>query len=167
LTREVVDRIEVSDWAARRVDDLFGAYTTVVDGREWHEWPKLFASDGSYAVYSLENVERGLPLAYALDDNHDRLVDRVKFITEVWAGTVEPYRTRHIVQRTRLEPIDEDLYSVRSNVVVSYTELDGPPGMLASGYYEDRVRIADGVARFVERTVYLDGMPARYLVYPL
>jgi hypothetical protein len=52
-------------------------------------------------------------------------------------------------------------------MIVTYTEFDGPPSVLASGYYEDRIRITDDGPRFVEKTVYLDGIPARYLVYPL
>lgn len=149
------------------LDELSGRYVSVVDGQDWHRWPELFTEDCSYAVYSLENVERGLPLAYMLDDSHDRLLDRIKFVTEVWAGTIEPYRTRHVVQRLATTAADDGIYTVRSNIVVSYSEIDGAPELLATGYYEDRVRLTDDGPRFVEKSVYLDGMPARYLVYPL
>jgi 3-phenylpropionate/cinnamic acid dioxygenase small subunit len=149
------------------LDAALGRYAAVVDGQEWNAWIELFTDDCSYAVYSLENFERGLPLAYMLDDNHGRLRDRVMFITEVWSGTVEPYRTRHVIQRTHTERVEEHEYQVQANLIVTYTELDGIPGVLASGYYTDRIRLTDDGARFVEKNVYLDGMPARYLVYPL
>lgn len=149
------------------LDEALARYASVVDGQEWHRWPELFSEDCSYAVYSLDNVERGLPLAYMLDDNRARILDRVKFVTEVWAGTVEPYRTRHVIQRTETEALDDRTYRVRATMVVTYTEFDGVPGVLASGYYEDRIRLTDDGALFVEKNVYLDGMPARYFIYPL
>jgi 3-phenylpropionate/cinnamic acid dioxygenase small subunit len=149
------------------IDDLYAAYTSIVDGRRWDQWPDLFTEECAYAVYSLDNVERGLPLAYMLDDCRARLLDRIKFITEVWAGTVEPYRTRHVTQHTQTKALDEDTYDVQANVLVTYTDMDGVPGILASGYYEDRIRMAGDRAFFADKKVYLDGMPGRYLIYPL
>ena len=51
---DLVDRLAI--------DDLYGSYALVVDGQEWQSWPELFTKVCSYAVYSLENVERGLGL---------------------------------------------------------------------------------------------------------
>lgn len=149
------------------LDDLYAAYADVVDERRWQQWPDMFTEDCVYAVHSLDNAERGLPLAYMLDDCRARLLDRVKFVTEVWAGTVEPYRTRHVIQRTRTEAIGEDAYLVRANMLVTYTESDGTPAILAGGYYEDRVKVTEAGPLFAEKKVYLDGTPSRYLVYPL
>lgn len=149
------------------IDQLLARYTAVVDGREWQQWPDLFAEECAYAVYSLDNVDQGLPLAYVLDDCRARIHDRVKFVTEVWASTVEPYRTRHVVQRTWLDAVDETTYHVRSNFVVAFTEVDRAPGVLTSGYYDDRITVASGEPLIADRRVYLDGTPARYLVYPL
>jgi len=149
------------------LDGLLGSYAAAVDSQDWQRWLGLFTEDCSFAVYTLENVERGLPLGYMLDDQRERLVDRIKFVTEVWAKTVEPYRTRHFVQRIHTERGADRTYKVRSNLLVSYTETDGPPAVLASGYYEDVIRLTDEGPRFVDKTVYLDGIPARYLVYPL
>jgi 3-phenylpropionate/cinnamic acid dioxygenase small subunit len=102
-----------------------------------------------------------------IDDRHERLVDRVKFITEVWATTIEAYRTRHVIQRVATTRDADGRYRVRANVLVGYTESNGTPGMLVCGYYDDVVRMTADGPRFVRRTVYLDGTPARYLAYPL
>ena len=149
------------------IDDLLGAYPTVVDGQDWQAWPDLFAAECSYVVYSMDNVDRGLPLAYMYDDNRSRLLDRVKFITEVWAGTIETYRTRHLTQRTLMRRAGPGQFRVESNVLVGYTEVEGRPAILTSGRYDDVIVVEGGVAKFASRTVYLDGTPARYLVYPL
>ncbi|QXJ26593.1 nuclear transport factor 2 family protein [Actinomadura graeca] len=149
------------------LDELYAAYAEVVDERRWERWPDMFTEECSYTVHTLENADRGLPLAYMLDDCRERLLDRVKFVTEVWAGTVEPYRTRHVIQRTRTEAAGDGAYRVRANVVVTYTEADGPPEILTSGYYDDHVRLTDAGPLFAGKRVYLDGTPTRYLVYPL
>lgn len=161
--------IEIRSLAADVValDELYGAYAAVVDEQDWHLWPDFFTQDCSYIVQSLENADRGLPLAYMLDDSRARLSDRVKFVTEVWAGTIEPYRTRHMIQRVTTTDLGDGTFRVRANMIVAYTEIDGVPGILASGYYEDLVRMTDEGPRFVQKNVYLDGTPARYLVYPL
>ena len=149
------------------IDDLFGAYAFVLDGKEFERWPELFAAECFYAVYSVDNVEQELPLAYMLDDCRERVLDRVKFVREVWAGTVEPYRTRHTIQRTMTLDLGDGLYEVYANFQVGYTQADGTPALLAIGHYEDRVRITETGAVLEEKRVYLDNTPPRYLVYPL
>jgi len=151
----------------RAIDDLLGRYSRVLDDQDWEQWPDLFAQECSYTVHTLDNIQRGLPLAYMYDDNRARVLDRIKFITEVWAGTIEPYRTRHVTQRTEAAPLDGARWTIRSNFQVSFTENDSLSGLLATGYYEDVVELTTDGARFTSRAVRLDSMPARYLVYPL
>ncbi|WP_420749803.1 aromatic-ring-hydroxylating dioxygenase subunit beta [Rhodococcus sp. O3] len=151
----------------RAIDALLGCYAQVLDEQDWDRWPDLFADECSYTVHTLDNIRRGLPLAYMYDDNRARILDRVKFITEVWAGTIEPYRTRHVTQRTHAAQVAENRWEVRANFHVSFTENDSLSGLLATGYYEDVVEISVDGAQFVSRAVRLDSMPARYLVYPL
>lgn len=156
-----------TDQEVRAVDELLGRYSDVVDEQDWQRWPDLFASECSYTVHTLDNLRRGLPLAYMYDDNRARVLDRVKFITEVWAGTVEPYGTRHVTQRTRATRLDDGRWRVRAHFQVSYTENDVLSGLLAAGYYDDLIDLSAGDPRFAQRRVCLDSMPARYLVYPL
>ncbi|MDV7352108.1 aromatic-ring-hydroxylating dioxygenase subunit beta [Rhodococcus oxybenzonivorans] len=151
----------------RAIDDLLGRYSRVLDDQDWEQWPDLFAQECSYTVHTLDNIQRGLPLAYMYDDNRARVLDRIKFITEVWAGTIEPYRTRHVTQRTEAASLDGARWTIRSNFQVSFTENDSLSGLLATGYYEDVVELTTDGARFTSRAVRLDSMPARYLVYPL
>lgn len=151
----------------RAIDALLGRYAQVLDDQDWDRWPDLFAAECSYTVHTLDNLRRGLPLAYMYDDNRGRILDRVKFITEVWAGTIEPYRTRHVTQRTHAAQLADGHWEVRANFHVGFTENDSMSGLLATGYYEDVVEFSGGDARFARRAVRLDSMPARYLVYPL
>lgn len=153
--------------SASAIDALLGEYAFVLDWQDWGNWPELFVEDCYYAVFNRQNAQDDLPLGYMIDDCRARLVDRVKFITEVWAGTIEPYRTRHIVQRVSAKCLDDGLYEVLSNIVVTYTEHDEPSKILVTGHYRDLVRIEGDRAVFTSKTVYIDGTPARYLAYPL
>lgn len=153
--------------ATTQLDELLGSYAAALDGHDWQAWLDLFADECSYAVYSIENAQAGLPLGYMIDDRRERLKDRVNFITNVWAGTIEPYRTRHVIQRLSAKLSADGLYNMRANMIVSYAERDQVRGILVSGYYEDVVQITASGPRFVKKTVYLDGTPARYLAYPL
>jgi anthranilate 1,2-dioxygenase small subunit len=149
------------------VDELLGAYARAVDERDFAAWLALFAPECAYEVRAMENVREGLPLAYMLDDCRERLVDRVKMIQEVWAGTIEPYDTRHIQQRTAMRELGENRWEVRANVLVAYTGASGESGILASGHTEDVVVFDDETAKFQQRFVVLDNTPPRYLVYPV
>lgn len=150
------------------VDTLQIAYLDALDRRDMHAWLACFAADGSYACLSAEGEEQGLPVAIMLDDSHARLRDRVKFITEVWAGTFEDYRTRHFVQRLRCTQAQPGLYAVTSSFLVIYTTAQGQSEVLAAGRYEDRIRIGGDGAAFTEKRAIIDtDVTPRYLVYPL
>lgn len=149
------------------IDNLNGKYVAALDWQDWSAWLASFNEECIYSVTSRQNAERNLPLCYMIDDCRARLVDRVKFITEVWASTIEPYRTRHIVQRLSVEEYGDDLFKVISNFAVMFTQNNDPSSVLSTGYYEDIVKIVDGIAVFKSKTAYIDGTPARYLAYPL
>ncbi|RDH74253.1 hypothetical protein DVS77_32595 [Mycolicibacterium moriokaense] len=164
LTSSIEDR---RARAAYLVDELLGAYARAVDERDFTAWLALFAPECAYEVRAMENVREGLPLAYMMDDCRERLTDRVKMIQEVWAGTVEPYDTRHFQQRTAMRELGEDRWEVGSNVLVTYTGASGEPGILVSGYSEDVVVLDDETALFQQKFVVVDNTPPRYLVYPV
>jgi salicylate 5-hydroxylase small subunit len=149
------------------IDQLLGLYSFVLDGQHWDRWPELFAHNCFYALQSTDNVELELPLAYMLDDSRARVMDRIKFIQEVWAGTIEPYRTRHSIQRTLTMDLGNDVYEVQANFIVAYTQADGTAGVLAMGHYEDQVTVGSEGAVFQKKIAYIDNIPPRYLVYPL
>jgi len=151
----------------RAIDDLLGAYAFALDAQEFEQWAGLFTEECFYGVYSIENVEQGLPLAYMLDDCRERVLDRVKMIREVWAGTIEPYRTRHSIQRTMTMDLGDGLYEVHANFLIGFTQADGTAALLAMGHYQDRVRVTATGALFEEKRAYIDNTPPRYLVYPL
>lgn len=157
--------IDITDRLA--ISDLLAIYGDVLDAGQYDEWPGLFAEECVYAVYDAADAERGLSIGYMLDDCRARVLDRVKFVKEVWRGTVEPYRTRHVAQLALMNSAGAGRYAVRSNFMVSYTQPDGTCGLLVAGRAQDVIQVSVGRAQFVERKLYLDGTPARYLVYPL
>lgn len=157
--------------ALNAIDDLQRRYIDALDSKNMPAWLACFAEvpEASYICTSLESVERNLSIALMLDDCRARLQDRVTYITEIWKGTFQDYRTRHFFERLQARLLPDGVIAMRSNVTVMYTPEDtGQSEVLAAGIYEDRVRMVDGVALFLSKSIVLDTrVLPRYLVYPL
>lgn len=153
------------------IDKLLVRYITALDDKQMPGWLDTFSEDdaASYICIAHENIDRGLSLGFMYDDCRARLEDRVTFVTKVWAGTFQDYRTRHFVQRLSAEPIDPTSVKVRSNFTVYMTPEDtGVSTVLATGIYDDVVRLQDREARLFSRRAILDtSVLPRYLVYPV
>ena len=101
------------------------------------------------------------------DDCRARLADRVTFITQVWTGTFQPYRTRHFVQRVGSPLLEGGRLHVVSNFSIATTPEGGGTSLLAVGQYEDIVVLDGGEPRFQrKRAVYDTTVLPRYIVYP-
>ena len=104
-----------------------------------------------------------------LDDCRSRLEDRVRFITEIWAGTFQDYRTRHFVQRLQHEVTQANVCRVRTNFQLICT----PHGsnqktVVIPGIYEDLVDLGPENATFLSKKAITDeAVLPRYLVYPI
>jgi 3-phenylpropionate/cinnamic acid dioxygenase small subunit len=153
------------------LDELQAAYVVALDGKDMRGWLATFADreDASYICISRENVEQGHELAMMLDDSHGRLHDRVTYITEIWAGTFQDYRTRHVVQRLQTRRGDNGTLTMQSNFSVFFAGDDtGMAHVLTTGVYEDVVIAEAGVMRFLSRRAVLDtAVLPRYLVFPV
>jgi len=154
--------------ALQQIDALQTRYIAALDSKDMAGWLDTFASDGSYICIANENEESGLPLALMMDDCHERLEDRVTYVTKVWAGTFEDYQTRHFVQRIACTPKGGDLYETVSNFTVFYTDSAGNTGTLVCGRYVDKIVLGSGGAKLKSRRAVMDtNVAPRYIVYPL
>lgn len=171
-------RLSFDELAA--LDELQWAYMEALDRKEMHGWLACFADapEAAYILNSRDNVERGLRIAMMLDDCRDRLIDRCTFVEQVWAGTFQDYRTRHFAQRVHVERVAAEgagqggntaTLCMRSHFSVNFTPDDtGISALLATGVYEDVVRLADNRAQLLSRLTILDtAVLPRYLVFPL
>lgn len=153
------------------IDALQLRYIEALDGKDMSGWLDAFAEEdeASYICISDENVGRGLELGLMYDDNRCRLEDRATYITKIWAGTFQDYRTRHFVQRVNIERADDRSVRMRSNFSVFYTpENTGISEVLTTGIYQDVIRIGNGAPRILSRKAILDtSVLPRYLVYPV
>nr|ART38058.1 F126 [uncultured bacterium] len=154
--------------ALQQIDALQTRYIAALDSKDMAGWLDTFASDGSYICIANENEESGLPLALMMDDCHERLEDRVTYVTKVWAGTFEDYQTRHFVQRIACTPKGGDLYETVSNFTVFYTDSAGNTGTLVCGRYVDQIVLGSGGAKLKSRRAVMDtNVAPRYIVYPI
>lgn len=151
-----------------QVDALQNRYITALDGKDIAGWADCFSQreDASYICRSAENEANGWPIALMLDDCRARIEDRIMFITKIWVGTFQDYRTRHFVQRVACER-DGSLWRVRSHFSIEYTLDPHRTQTLAAGVYEDVVEIVGDEARFVsKKALYDTTVLPQYIVYP-
>jgi len=153
------------------IDRLQASYICALDCKDMKGWVGLFSTEdrSSYTCTSAENVAANLPVALMLDDNRARLMDRVTFVDKVWAGTFQDYRTRHFIQRLRVENKGPDRFSVLTNFQVMFTpEEAGDSRPLVCGVYEDEVVLEAGEPRFLHKRAIMDTIVLpRYVVYPI
>ena len=152
-----------------RLDDLQNRYIVALDGKDIRGWTATFSerADASYICRSAENESMGLPIALMMDDCRARILDRVTFITQIWKGTLQDYRTRHFTQRVSCEQESENSFRVRTNFSIEYTLDPNAPKTLATGVYEDVVVLDGEQARFLsKRAVYDSTVLPQYIVYP-
>lgn len=152
-----------------QIEDLQRRYARALDQRDLDAWQDCFcqSSEASYFCISAENVERGLEIGLMYDDCRARIEDRVTFITKVWVGTYQPYRTRHFVQR--ISPVERKgkEVAVLTNFSIAITPEGGSSDLLAAGQYEDRIVLDRSEPRFLcKRAVYDTTVLPRYIVYP-
>ncbi len=154
-----------------RIDALQLRYADALDRKDMEAWLATFATvdEASYSCTTVENEGRGLPLGFMLDDSHARLRDRVTYVTKIWAGTFQDYRTRHFVQRVHAQAGAHDVVACRTNFSIFYTpEETGQSQLLVVGVYHDRIAVAGGRALFLDKRALLDTtVLPRYLVYPV
>jgi 3-phenylpropionate/cinnamic acid dioxygenase small subunit len=151
-----------------QVDALQMKYLAALDRHDLNGWLACFADEASYTCITRENCEADLPVALMLDDCRARLMDRVKFVNEVWSGTFEDYTTRHFVQRFECAPAEGGHFNVLTNFMVSYTNRLGGSDILVTGVYEDAIELGSNGARYKAKRAILDTVTTpRYLVYPI
>ena len=152
-----------------KLDGLQNRYIATLDGKDMPGWLATFSeSEGaSYICRSAENEQMGWPIALMLDDCRARIKDRVMFVTKIWKGTFQDYRTRHFTQRLSCEKESDTTFRLRSNFSIEYTFDPHATASLAAGVYEDVVVLEGGEARFLsKRAIYDTTVLPQYIVYP-
>ena len=152
-----------------QLDELQNKYVAALDSKDIKGWSDTFTKDkgATYICRSAENESMDLPIALMYDDCRARIEDRITFITKVWKGTFQDYRTRHFTQRISVEQESENTYKMRSNFSIEYTQDPHASANLAAGVYEDVITLEDGEAKFLSRrAVYDTTVLPQYIVYP-
>jgi 3-phenylpropionate/cinnamic acid dioxygenase small subunit len=154
--------------ALDQIDALQLEYLRSLDRRDMAAWEGCFGETASYTCTTAESEDQGLPVALMLDDSRQRIADRVGYVTKIWAGTFEDYRTRHFVQRLSCTALPGSRFEVESQFLVAYTTARGQSELLTTGLYFDVIVLDAAGARFLSKKAVLDtAVTPRYLVYPI
>ena len=152
-----------------QLDELQNRYIASLDGKDMDGWLATFSGreDASYICRSAENEAMGYPIALMLDDCRARLKDRIIFVTKIWPGTFQDYRTRHFTQRLSCGQEDDGTVRVKSNFSIEFTLDPYPTKPLVAGVYEDVVDLSGEQPCFLsKKAVYDTNILPQYVVYP-
>jgi anthranilate 1,2-dioxygenase small subunit len=160
---------EITPEVMAQLDALQLEYMDALGRKDMDAWLATFDAEGAYVCKTLEAEERGLGIAFILDDCHDRLKDRVQFVTRVWAGTFQDYQPRHFAQRVSCQAVGEDLIEMRSNFSVMFTRSDTQKTeVFAAGQYVDLITLGKEKPLFRSKTAITDApLMAHYMAYPI
>ncbi len=151
------------------IESLQRAYVRALDKRDFDAWVDTFdnSEEASYICTSSENADADLSIALMYDDCRKRILDRVTFIRDIWAGTYQDYHTRHFIQPLHCEALGDARYGVETNFAILFTPETGRTEVQVAGTYEDVVILGAQGARFQSKKVIYDTtVLPRYIVYP-
>jgi anthranilate 1,2-dioxygenase small subunit/terephthalate 1,2-dioxygenase oxygenase component beta subunit len=139
-----------------RVQNLNARYVETIDDNKLELWPDLFTAEGCYRVTTVENFERGLPLALIYARSRAMLRDRVRSLRE--ANVYEAQRYRHVVGPALIGTEHDGEIRAQTSFMVARIMHTGEVTLFATGCYRDRVILgaAGAEARFAEKIVILD-----------
>lgn len=136
------------------VVDLLAQAATRLDGDDLEGWVECFEETASYKILSRENVERKLPLPLFRCDNKGMLRDRVLSLRK--ANVTNPHRDCHVSGLPLLAVAADGIVSAQSSYALFQTDTGGVGRLFSLGTYLDRIRVCDGQAKFIDRTVIVD-----------
>ncbi len=134
--------------------DTMEDYARAIDLDQLERWPGFFEEKCIYKVTSRENVAAGYPFGVLFADSRGMLVDRVRSLRE--ANVYEGQFYRHLMGRPFILSMENGLVQAETSFLILRTMRTGEMSTFAAGTYQDRVRIADGKASFIERIVVCD-----------
>lgn len=148
------------------IEELIYEYCQIVDNGDITKWPDFFTDNGSYYVYARDNYDRGLPVAFIMDDHKGKIKDRVTLIEKIW--TYNFVYQRHQVSNILIKETEDHKLSCSANFSIYTTTREGKTDLFAVGRYEDILVFEDNKPKIEQRKVILDTytLPS-YFVYPL
>lgn len=134
--------------------DLLAEATLRLDADDLENWVECFEEDATYKILSRENVARNMALPLFRCDNKGMLRDRVLSLRQ--ANISNPHRDCHVAGLPRLEVGADGIVAAQSSYALYQTNNEGVSRLFSVGTYLDRVRVENGKARFVDRTVIVE-----------
>jgi len=151
------------------IEDLNSDYISALNDFNMDNWLRCFSEQGQYILNSEENVRRGLPVAFMLDDCYARLKDRVKQVMEIQYDSSEHYQMRHFTQMISVAEQADGSFQASHNLSVYYTPKDThQTATLCVGSYKDIIVIENEEAKYLKKLAVVDtNVLPRYVIYPV
>ena len=135
------------------IEDLITAYAHDIDDDELERWPNYFTEDGTYTIFTRENMAAGLPMGIMHCQGRGMLADRIKAMQT--ANIFEEHTYCHILGSSQIKRYNQG-FEGRTNFTVLRTMQEGRTETFAVGKYLDLFTVTDGETLIVERKVVLE-----------
>lgn len=138
------------------IDSLNAAYGLCLDDNRLEDWPDFFVEDCLYNIIARENVDLDLPASVMYCDSKGMLHDRVAALRQ--ANIFPEHYNRHIIGRSEIKQLENDLIFAEASYAVFQTRNDGESRIYNVGKYVDRlVRTeGEGTLRISQRSCVYD-----------
>jgi anthranilate 1,2-dioxygenase small subunit len=125
-----------------------------IDRDELDAWLACFEEKGRYIVMPRDNRIQGLPVGIIHCETRERIEDRIVCLRH--ANKYNPHFDRHILSTSRINSVIEGVADVETNFMIVQTNKTGESRLFCAGCYEDKIRVGNGAAKFVERIAVVD-----------
>lgn len=130
------------------VEEFLADYAACLDEVRLEDWPGFFTEDGSYGLWSRENVDAGLPAPMFLCTNQRQMKDRVTSYRE--ANIYPDHWNRHLISAVQIVGSDAATIEANSNYAVLQTRQDGESFIYQAGRCFDHF-VRDGERLLLKR----------------
>lgn len=140
----------------RDVEQLLFQEADLLDAWKLNEWLELLTDDATYSIPSTDKPEGDKKdTLYLVADNYDRLVARVKRLSDKWAHAENPHsRTRRFITNVQIKEQNGDEIKITANFIVYRMRYGFTDAYV--GQYRHTLVVQDGKLKIKDRKSVLD-----------
>lgn len=140
----------------REVEQFLFREADLLDSWQLNEWLELLTEDATYSVPATDNREGDYKNSlYLVADNHERLVARVKRLSDKWAHAENPRsRTRRFITNVQIKEQNGEELKVTANFIVYRMRYGFTDAYV--GQYQHTLVIQNGELKLKDRKSVLD-----------
>lgn len=140
----------------REVEQFLFKEADLLDSWQLNEWLELLTEDATYSVPATDNNEGDHRNSlYLVADNHERVVARVKRLSDKWAHAENPRsRTRRFITNVQIKEQNGEELKISANFIVYRMRYGFTDAYV--GQYQHTLVVQNGELKIKDRKSVLD-----------